>query len=670
MHVLISVFFKAVHGGLHENVLATSVFLLREQHQVTVVCPPGPLADSLPGYGIGVVETDFSEQSQAFESVLAVHAKQPVDLVHAHPFASRKLGLEVAERLNVPFLLTLHGKYTDDLANYIDRTAAVLAVSPGVRDFVLSQGVGVPEKLTVIPNAPDASMFSPSPESAKSNRHVGAGLRAALVSRLDRDKTFILDVFADAVAYAARVYPGKVSWTVVGDGTESEGFRARLEELRGENTVEFCGWLEGSDLRDAYRWSDFVYAPGRCALEAMSCGVPAIAVGSKGYCGLVQSDTWQQAVYSNFGGVGNRHEDYQPGMTHQDLDRLFSSEAYREGLGHFGKCIIAQFFNAEQAHQQLLEIYQLAIMSHALTQGVMMGGFATSDNKKANQMSGSEFEHLEKVLVQAGKENAAKLTRDLITVQNRLYAQLEGLSWLQRRLAIKGQLPPLRGWATSPDVLLLLHTHIMATRPRLIVECGSGASTLVIADALNQNGFGELVSLEHSGHYGAKTLGTLQAESLEDWVDLRIGDLEAWEGEHLNPEGAEKPSRWYPVSLLEDLESVDLLWVDGPPGATCLFSRYPALPALANKLAPNAEVWLDDTIGQEEKDICERWAKDHGFELEYYALEKGLGRLMRPGSQGQTRPAFPVDSAEQFSENRHPEQSVGLDFSLPDEERG
>src|SRR5690554_1519844 len=69
--------------------------------------------------------------------------------------------------------------------------------------------------------------------------------------------------------HAARAYPGRVSWAVVGDGTESEAFRARLEELRGENTVEFCGWLEGNGLRDAYRCSDFVYAPGRCALEAM-----------------------------------------------------------------------------------------------------------------------------------------------------------------------------------------------------------------------------------------------------------------------------------------------------------------------------------------------------------------------------------------------------------------
>ncbi|SDI96690.1 Methyltransferase domain-containing protein [Vreelandella titanicae] len=251
------------------------------------------------------------------------------------------------------------------------------------------------------------------------------------------------------------------------------------------------------------------------------------------------------------------------------------------------------------------------------------------NNESAMETMTEELTRLEKKLLQAGKDNANKFTRDLLLVQNRLYAQLESLSWLQRRLAIKGQLPPLRGWATSPDVLLRLHTHIMATQPRVVVEFGSGASTLVIADALRQNGIGQLISIEHSEHYGAQTLSTLKGEYLQAWVDLRVGTLEAWEGEHLNPEDAEKPSFWYPSSLLADVEKVDLLWVDGPPGATCLFSRYPALPALADKLSTGAEVWMDDTIRQEEKEICESWAKDYGFELKYYPLEKGLGVLSR-----------------------------------------
>lgn len=328
---------------------------------------------------------------------------------------------------------------------------------------------------------------------------------------------------------------------------------------------------------------------------------------------------------------------------------------------------IRGFVRAAEAPNQKLSAVSLFLNTNPLPEPTL--AMPETNNENTVETLSNELKALEESLLQVSKDSAGKVTRDLITVQNRLYAQLESLTWLQRRLKIKGQLPPLRGWATSPDVLLHLHAHIMATRPRVIVEFGSGASTLVIADALRQNGLGKLISIEHSDHYGAQTLGTLQAESLEGWVDLRIGELEAWEREHLNPEDADKPSRWYPASLLESVENVDLLWVDGPPGATCLFSRYPALPALADKLSPNAEVWMDDTIRQEEKDICERWAKDHGFELEYYPLEKGLGRLIRPGAQSVVPVPMPQTSVVvSDGDAGQPERALGLNFSLPEEQ--
>jgi hypothetical protein len=195
-------------------------------------------------------------------------------------------------------------------------------------------------------------------------------------------------------------------------------------------------------------------------------------------------------------------------------------------------------------------------------------------------------------------------------------------------MEITGQLPPLRGWAASPDVLLRLHAHIRTTRPQVIVEFGSGASTLVIADALKQNKSGKLYSIEHSKQYGAETLANLQAEKLADWVDLRCAELEPWEGAHLNDD-TEKPSLWYAQALLDGIDTIDLIWVDGPPATTCPYSRYPALPALANGLSTNAEIWMDDTVRQEEKDICKRWSGDHGFIVKNYSLEKGLGRLVK-----------------------------------------
>lgn len=68
-----------------------------------------------------------------------------------------------------------------------------------------------------------------------------------------------------------------------------------------------------------------------------------------------------------------------------------------------------------------------------------------------------ELKTIAEQVIKANRDGFDKNRRDLFIVQNRLYFQLESLSWLQRNLKINGQLPPLRGWAASPDVLLMLH---------------------------------------------------------------------------------------------------------------------------------------------------------------------------------------------------------------------
>lgn len=243
-----------------------------------------------------------------------------------------------------------------------------------------------------------------------------------------------------------------------------------------------------------------------------------------------------------------------------------------------------------------------------------------------------------------------------------IYIRIESLFWLRERLALQGQLPPLSGWPAAPDFLLRLHTWVCKHKPTLVVETGSGVTTLVIADALRQNGVGKLISLEHLQEYADKTYETLADEELTQWVELRVGALKPWKGEHLNPKDAEKPSRWYPLNL-EGIHQIDLLVVDGPPGNTCLYARYPALPAFFERLAPTAEVWIDDANRQEEKEISEEWAKRYGFELEFVPLEKGMSRLTRRSAKTPT--AVPVTA--NHADTLHPERALGLDFSLPKE---
>lgn len=243
------------------------------------------------------------------------------------------------------------------------------------------------------------------------------------------------------------------------------------------------------------------------------------------------------------------------------------------------------------------------------------------DHRDAAESVGNSIEGMVK---NAQKQIVTQVKKSV----NDAYTQLESLAWLQRRLAIKGPLPALRGWPVSPDFLLRLHSWIIKHQPKVVVETGSGATTIVIADALRQNGFGKLFSFEHLDKFADVAWGNLVDEHLQPWVTMRTGELEPWLGEHLNPIDAEKPSLWYPLNL-DGVEQIELLLVDGPPGGTCQYARYPAVPALLDRLALNAEVWMDDANRDEEKAICQSWAEQYGFDLEHFPLEKGLCVLYR-----------------------------------------
>ena len=64
------------------------------------------------------------------------------------------------------------------------------------------------------------------------------------------------------------------------------------------------------------------------------------------------------------------------------------------------------------------------------------------------------------------------------------YRQIEALVMLAKCLPLRHPLPPMRGSAISPDLALLLYELVHDHHPALVVECGSGVSSLVIGYAL------------------------------------------------------------------------------------------------------------------------------------------------------------------------------------------
>ena len=166
-------------------------------------------------------------------------------------------------------------------------------------------------------------------------------------------------------------------------------------------------------------------------------------------------------------------------------------------------------------------------------------------------------------------------------------------------------MPELGGWAATPSTMLWILDHVMSTPVRTIVECGSGTSTVWIATALERRGGeGRVVALESSDRYAASTRAELERLGISD----RATVLHAPLVDTAMPDGPSQP--WFDLSGLELPGPIDLLFVDGPPASVAPDARYPAFPLLADRLAPDAVVILDDTGRPAEDAIVERWSRE------------------------------------------------------------
>lgn len=202
-----------------------------------------------------------------------------------------------------------------------------------------------------------------------------------------------------------------------------------------------------------------------------------------------------------------------------------------------------------------------------------------------------------------------------------LFAQLQALSALERLLGLDLPLPPMRGWAGSPDFLLFLARRMLETKPNVVVECSSGVSTVVAARCLQRMGVGHVYSLEHDAAYAEKTRRLLGEYGLQSWATVLDAPLTTQPGS----------TPWYADGVLPaDLSPIDLLVVDGPPAATAPMARYPALPRLIDRMAPAFAILVDDADRADERAMLERWRREiPGIQLTRIAAEKGLALVQR-----------------------------------------
>ncbi|HEX5576766.1 MAG TPA: class I SAM-dependent methyltransferase [Gemmatimonadaceae bacterium] len=201
------------------------------------------------------------------------------------------------------------------------------------------------------------------------------------------------------------------------------------------------------------------------------------------------------------------------------------------------------------------------------------------------------------------------------------FRQVESLFYVTSLLRPDPPLPDTRDGAASPDFLKKILELMAERRPALVVEAGSGVSTLVIAYNLKRLGGGRVVALEHDPAFAKTARDWIRLHRLEDYASVIDAPLGA---------ASTNGQPWYDTSALNLEAPIEMLIIDGPPATIGQMARYPALPVLHDRLAANCVLLMDDGNREDERLTAERWTTEFPeFSAEFLYLEKGAYLLRR-----------------------------------------
>jgi glycogen(starch) synthase len=238
----------------------------------------------------------------------ALAQEHTYDLVHGHDWLVGKAAAELADRLEIPYVTTIHATEHGRHQGWVEkppqshihaverwmarRADAVIVCSYYMRGHVADIFDIDEGRVAVIPNGVDPSELRPTGDLGALRSEFAAPHEklVLLVGRLVYEKGFQLAL--DALPNVIRQV-GNVRFLVAGSGTHEEELKSQAARLGLSEHGTFLGWIGDDVLHSLYRIADLcvvpsIYEPfGLVALEAMASGCPCIVADTGGLCEVV-----------------------------------------------------------------------------------------------------------------------------------------------------------------------------------------------------------------------------------------------------------------------------------------------------------------------------------------------------------------------------------------------
>lgn len=224
-----------------------------------------------------------------------------IEILHGHPVEALGICVEIANKLQLPKVITYHGLYGWNWGthNDVDR---LITVSDEVKNKINLA------KVVVIKNGINNNKIFKKYEY-DSNKPM------LFIGRLDADKFYCIKTLISVLKNF------NVKLVVAGSGSYIDEL-IKIKPL----FVETLGYINDMDLlNEVINNSSIVYGTGRGLREAMLCGKVCISLDACGYDGIVTKDTIQEIEYVNFSGRSNHRKPTVENTMLNDLNYLFNN---------------------------------------------------------------------------------------------------------------------------------------------------------------------------------------------------------------------------------------------------------------------------------------------------------------------------------------------------------
>lgn len=276
--------------------------------------------------------------------------REKPDVVHAHFLYPCGLAVHEAKKRNIPVVITIHGvdwyhsvkipSLKNRVGHIIESADRIICVGPRLEADVKKMYPEASEKIQTLLHGIDFNFFKPP---AKRTSQKGK-TNVLCVARFVHKKG--LHLLVDAVS-KSKVLKSDCSFTIVGDKTDKEYYNGIVKQIadKAVNNISIKEPVGKEELLSLYQQADFYVQPsldepfGLSLLEAIACGLPAVALSSGGPDVIINEQNGilvksPEHLKNTVEKMSMDWTNYPYKQLHESVRNRFDSSIKRENLKH------------------------------------------------------------------------------------------------------------------------------------------------------------------------------------------------------------------------------------------------------------------------------------------------------------------------------------------------